>query len=69
MPDSFMREYVGSEVAFVLANEAGQWRGKLLDVGDQWVKALINNQVTFIPIANVRSIKVEETGLQNPTRG
>jgi hypothetical protein len=61
MPDSFMREYIGSEVAFVLANEAGQWRGKLLDVGDQWVKILMNNQITLIPIVNVRSIKVEET--------
>lgn len=60
MPDSFMKEYVGSEVAFVLANEAGQWRGKLLDVGDQWVKILMNNQITLIPIVNVRSIKVEE---------
>jgi len=61
MPDSFVKEYIGHRVSFVLVHEAGQWNGKLLDVGDQWIKVLVGKgKTTFLPIANIRSMAVED---------
>jgi len=63
MPDQFASAYIGSRVSFVLVNEAGQWHGTLLDVGDQWVKVLVGKgKTTLIPISNIRSLSIEIDG-------
>ena len=63
MADQFMKDYIGNRVSFVIMNEAGQWYGTLQDVGDQWVKVLVGKgKTTLIPIANIRSMALENEG-------
>ncbi len=60
MADLFVKEFIGSRISFALANEAGQWYGTLLDVGDQWIKVLVGKgKTTLIPISNVRTMSLE----------
>ena len=69
MADQFMKDYIGNRVSFVIMNEAGQWYGTLQDVGDQWVKVLVGKgKTTLIPIANIRSMALENETTDNAGR-
>lgn len=69
MADQFMKDYIGNRVSFVIMNEAGQWYGTLQDVGDQWIKVLVGKgKTTLIPIANIRSMALENETTDHPGR-
>ncbi len=60
MGDQFVHEYVGSRVSIEIVGQMGPVRGRLAAVGDLWVKILPDNgPTTLIPIANVRTMRVE----------